>query len=104
MTPSATTASNRMDNGSRPSASAPITSSAPRHERTVGTSAPVNSVYPTAAAAPATAAINGNRTRSASHGDSASRRIASTQAIPTTALTCSPLTESRCVNPASRIA
>ena len=44
ITPNPATARSRNESGSRPSATAASTSSAPRTERTVGTSAPVSSV------------------------------------------------------------
>ncbi|GGD92941.1 hypothetical protein GCM10011515_10850 [Tsuneonella deserti] len=76
MTTKAPAATIRIESGSRPNASAPKTSRAPTQLLTVGTSAPVSRVYAMPAAAPLAAATNGKRTRSASHGHSASKRIA----------------------------
>ena len=72
----AATATIRSERGSRPSASAIRTSTAPTQLRTVGTSAPVSSVYPIPASAPTIAAASGSRMRSASHGHSANSLIA----------------------------
>src|SRR3546814_16037337 len=79
------TATIRMDSASRPSASAISTRIAAAQLRTVGTSAPVSSVYPIPANAPQDAATTGRRTRNANHGHSAKSLIAKSQpaAIPT---------------------
>jgi hypothetical protein len=77
ITASAATASERRLSGWRPSASAASTSSAPKQARKVPTPAPVSSVYPTAAIAPAPAASIGKFSRSASGGSSANSRIVS---------------------------
>ena len=89
---------------SRPSAIATSTSSAATHERIVGTSDPVSRVYPTAASAPAPAATSGNRQFSASVGLSASSRSTRNIVAATTAVMCSPLTDSKCASPERRIA
>ena len=57
-----------------------------------------------AAAAPASAAITGNRACSASHGLSANSRITISIVAATAAVMCNPLTDSRCASPARRIA
>ena len=101
---SAPAATSRKVSASRPIAIAATTRSEATHDRTVGTPAPASSVYPTAAAAPAIAAITGRRNRSASHGLSASSRNTSHIVMPTTAVTCRPLMDSKCASPARRIA
>ena len=103
-TTNAPNATRRSVSASRPIANAVSTSKAAIHDLTVGTSAPASSVYPTAPNAANAAEINGTGKRSASGGINASVRLHKKNRKPTTAVTCSPLIDSRWAMPLSRIA